>query len=274
MDALDQCVRRRARRRIDFPLHRPAYTKAKQPIQRLWLQSMTPAAIRDGFAQLRDDDEHAAAGRCRVLPLGIRLAGGHQRHARDDGVQFQVRRLFQDHRRPRADADAGDRGRARGEDSEVRVRAIIGKSSARSMPQAGEYTGRWFDEKFAKTGQGRRRPNSSRNAFGRRTRPKPSATNASANRASSPRRASRRTSAFAVAVRFDELAARGELALWFQRQEHAGPRAGALRKAQGADLSANRFARVAGGLHRHGEDDAGDACSGHAAYAHVRRARF
>jgi len=31
------------------------HTKAKQPIKRLWLQSMTPAAIRDGFAQLRDD---------------------------------------------------------------------------------------------------------------------------------------------------------------------------------------------------------------------------
>jgi len=31
------------------------HTKAKQPIKRLWLQSMTPAAIRDGFAALRDD---------------------------------------------------------------------------------------------------------------------------------------------------------------------------------------------------------------------------
>src|SRR5689334_11393868 len=31
------------------------YTHAKQPIQRLWLQSMTPAAIREGFAKLRDD---------------------------------------------------------------------------------------------------------------------------------------------------------------------------------------------------------------------------
>ncbi len=31
------------------------YTKAKQPIKRLWLQSMTPAAIREGFASLRDD---------------------------------------------------------------------------------------------------------------------------------------------------------------------------------------------------------------------------
>ncbi|MBC8094704.1 MAG: DNA topoisomerase III, partial [Akkermansiaceae bacterium] len=32
------------------------YTKAPQPIKRLWLQSMTPAAIRDGFAKLREDD--------------------------------------------------------------------------------------------------------------------------------------------------------------------------------------------------------------------------
>ena len=32
------------------------HTKAKQPIKRLWLQSMTPAAIREGFAQLRSDE--------------------------------------------------------------------------------------------------------------------------------------------------------------------------------------------------------------------------
>ena len=31
------------------------YSKTKKPIQRLWLQSMTPGAIREGFAQLRDD---------------------------------------------------------------------------------------------------------------------------------------------------------------------------------------------------------------------------
>ena len=32
-----------------------AYTGARQPVQRLWLQSMTPAAIREGFRQLRTD---------------------------------------------------------------------------------------------------------------------------------------------------------------------------------------------------------------------------
>ncbi|MEO6921631.1 MAG: DNA topoisomerase III [Collimonas sp.] len=33
------------------------HTKAKQPIKRLWLQSMTPGAIRDGFANLREDKD-------------------------------------------------------------------------------------------------------------------------------------------------------------------------------------------------------------------------
>ncbi len=44
------------------------YAKAKQPIQRLWLQSMTPGAIRDGFKQLRRDEDMlplADAARCR-----------------------------------------------------------------------------------------------------------------------------------------------------------------------------------------------------------------
>ena len=44
------------------------YTKAKQPVQRLWLQSMTPGAIRDGFANLRRDEDMlplADAARCR-----------------------------------------------------------------------------------------------------------------------------------------------------------------------------------------------------------------
>jgi DNA topoisomerase-3 len=42
--------------------------KAKQPVKRLWLQSMTPTAIRDGFAHLRSDEDMlplADAARCR-----------------------------------------------------------------------------------------------------------------------------------------------------------------------------------------------------------------
>ncbi len=44
------------------------YTKAKQPIKRLWLQSMTPGSIRDAFSHLRDDTDMlplADAARCR-----------------------------------------------------------------------------------------------------------------------------------------------------------------------------------------------------------------
>src|SRR4030095_7826746 len=33
------------------------YAKTSKPIKRLWLQSMTTAAIRDGFAKLRSDEE-------------------------------------------------------------------------------------------------------------------------------------------------------------------------------------------------------------------------
>ncbi len=44
------------------------HAKAPQKIERLWLQSMTPTAIREGFSKLRSDDELiplADAARCR-----------------------------------------------------------------------------------------------------------------------------------------------------------------------------------------------------------------
>ncbi|MBZ4210704.1 MAG: DNA topoisomerase III, partial [Rhodoferax sp.] len=44
------------------------YSKVKLPVQRLWLQSMTPQAIRDGFDTLRSDQQMlplADAARCR-----------------------------------------------------------------------------------------------------------------------------------------------------------------------------------------------------------------
>src|SRR5690349_6658517 len=44
------------------------HAKSKQPVRRLWLQSMTPEAIREGFAHLRSDEEMqplADAARCR-----------------------------------------------------------------------------------------------------------------------------------------------------------------------------------------------------------------
>ena len=122
---LDQRLRRRPRRRADLPLHRALREDGQA-------DRAAVAAVDDAGgdprrlrapAQRRDD---ASARRRRDLPLRIRLAGRHQRHARDDGVQLEVRRLPADHRRPRADADARDPGRARGEDPRVPSARLLG----------------------------------------------------------------------------------------------------------------------------------------------------
>ena len=49
-----------------------SYAKTTKPIERLWLQSMTPASIREGFAQLRSNND--------MLPLAehrTRVWHGH-----------------------------------------------------------------------------------------------------------------------------------------------------------------------------------------------------
>ena len=55
------------------------YAKSKHPVKRLWLQSMTPAAIRDGFAQLRSDKQMlplADAARCSASGSAPSAAAG------------------------------------------------------------------------------------------------------------------------------------------------------------------------------------------------------
>ena len=106
------------------------YAKTKKPIERLWLQSMTqvgdPRRLRDAAQGPRP----AAARRRREVALRSRLAGRHQRHARDDRLQFQGRRLLPDHGRARADADAGDPGRARGKDPRLPAARLLGSACA------------------------------------------------------------------------------------------------------------------------------------------------
>lgn len=104
------------------------YAGVKKPIQRLWLQSMTQAAIREAFANLRDDVQLKpleAAARSRA---GSRLAGRHQRHARHDRLQQQGRRLLQDAGRPGANAHAGHRGRARRAHPPLRAPRLLGSA--------------------------------------------------------------------------------------------------------------------------------------------------
>ena len=201
---------------------------------------MTPQAIRDGFEHLRTRQADAAAGRRRALPLRGRLAGRHQRHARDDGVQLARRRLLPDHRRPGADADAVDRGRARGEDPQARHARLLGGHARPSRPRPASTTA------SGSTRSGRRTPTTPSCA--------PTASGTSATRRRSPTRcaASRPRhrggqadhAGAAAAVRPDHAAARGQLALRLLRQDHAVDRAGAVREAQGADLSADRQPRT------------------------------
>ncbi len=123
------------------------YTNAKQPIQRLWLQSMTPAAIRDGFAQLRTDASMqplASAAVCRSEAdwlVGINGTRAMTAFNSKAGGFFKT-----------------TVGRVQTPtlaivvEREAKVRAfkprdyweVIGTFGAK----AGDYTGRWFDEKF------------------------------------------------------------------------------------------------------------------------------
>jgi len=125
------------------------YAKAKQPIKRLWLQSMTPAAIREGFASLRTDSEMiplADAATCRSESdwlIGINgtramtafnsKTGGF--HLTTVGrVQTPTLAILVER--------------------EEKIKKFIPRDyweiHGTFGAQAGEYVGRWFDEKFSK----------------------------------------------------------------------------------------------------------------------------
>src|SRR5476651_712411 len=125
------------------------YAKAKQPIQRLWLQSMTPTAIRDGFAHLRTDGEMiplADAATCRSESdwlIGINgtramtafnsKTGGF--HLTTVGrVQTPTLAILVER--------------------EEKIKKFVSRDyweiHGTFGAQAGEYVGRWFDEKFSK----------------------------------------------------------------------------------------------------------------------------
>ncbi len=126
------------------------YAKTPKRIQRLWLQSMTPAAIRDGFAKLRSDEELrplADAATCRsesdwlVGINGTRAmtafnskAGGFQLTT-VGRVQTPTLAILVDR--------------------EEKIRAFVPRDywevQATFRATAGEYAGKWFDEKFRKS---------------------------------------------------------------------------------------------------------------------------
>src|ERR1043165_7024941 len=125
------------------------YTPTKKPIKRLWLQSMTPEAIRDGFARLRSDAEMqplASAARSRneadwlvginaTRAFTLRLSGGRGSTVTSLG-RVQTPTL----------AIIVERESKIKEFKPRELNEIIGTFRA----TAGEYSGRWFDEAFNK----------------------------------------------------------------------------------------------------------------------------
>ena len=126
-----------------------SHTKTSKPIERLWLQSMTPASIREGFTQLRSDNEMrplADAAMCRseadwlVGINGTRAmtafnskSGGF--HLTTVGrVQTPTLAILVER--------------------EEKIKKFVARDyfevRATFDCKAGTYSGRWFDEKFSR----------------------------------------------------------------------------------------------------------------------------
>src|SRR5690242_14625424 len=131
--------------------------KAKQPVKRLWLQSMTPGAIRDGFTHLRSDEEMlplADAARCRSEAdwlIGINGTRAMTAFNSKEGgfylttvgrVQTPTLAILVER--------------------EEKIRSFTARDywevHASFGAEAGEYPGRWYDPAFKKDDDSERKP--------------------------------------------------------------------------------------------------------------------
>jgi DNA topoisomerase-3 len=125
------------------------YTKAQQPIKRLWLQSMTPAAIREGFAALRTDDSmqplsDAAISRSEADWL-VGINGTRAMTAFNSKLGGFFKTTVGRVQTPTL-AILVER--------EAKIRKFVPRDYWEVIGTfdvvAGNYTGRWFDEKFVR----------------------------------------------------------------------------------------------------------------------------
>jgi len=125
------------------------HAKSKQPVKRLWLQSMTPAAIRDGFEHLRTDAQMlplADAARCRSEAdwlVGINGTRAMTAFNSRDGGFFltTVGRVQTPTLSIMVEREELIRKHVSRDYWEVRATFAVG---------AGEYEGKWFDPKWKK----------------------------------------------------------------------------------------------------------------------------
>ncbi|OOG37241.1 DNA topoisomerase III [Polaromonas sp. A23] len=125
------------------------YAKSAHPVKRLWLQSMTPAAIRDGFDSLRSDAQMlplADAARCRseadwmVGINGTRAMTAF--NSRDGGFFLTTVGRVQT---PTLSVVV---------EREEKIRKFVSRDyweiHASFLAEAGEYPAKWFDPKWKK----------------------------------------------------------------------------------------------------------------------------
>jgi DNA topoisomerase III len=127
-----------------------------KPVKRLWLQSMTPAAIRDGFEQLRSDKQMlplADAARCRSEADWLVGINGTRAmtafNSRDGGFFLTTVGRVQT---PTLSIVV---------EREEKIRKHVARDywevRATFDAQAGQYEGKWFDPKFKKDDDAERR---------------------------------------------------------------------------------------------------------------------
>jgi len=125
------------------------YAETKKPIQRLWLQSMTAASIREGFEHLRTDGE--------MMPLADAAVC---RSESDWLVGINGTRAMTAFNSKTGGFHLTTVGRVQTPtlailvEREEKIKKFISRDyweiHGTFAAQGGEYTGRWFDEKFAK----------------------------------------------------------------------------------------------------------------------------
>ena len=125
------------------------HARVKKPIERLWLQSMTPQSIREGFARLRADKE--------MLPLAD---AAKSRSEADWLVGINGTRAMTAFNSKEGGFYLTTVGRVQTPtlailvEREEKIKAFTSKDywevHARFAAKAGEYPGRWFDPQFKK----------------------------------------------------------------------------------------------------------------------------
>jgi DNA topoisomerase-3 len=126
-----------------------SYAKTTKPIERLWLQSMTPASIREGFEHLRSDKE--------MLPLADAAIC---RSEADWLVGINATRAMTAFNSKSGGFHLTTVGRVQTPtlailvEREEKIKKFVSRDyfevHATFACKAGEYTGRWFDEKFSR----------------------------------------------------------------------------------------------------------------------------